>query len=458
MQDTVHETSARTGTTQTLQAAVAARIDAITGWKVRYFAPLVLGLIMLGDSWDSILIAYVMPSLRQEWMLTPLQIGTIISAGFAGQFFGSLLLGPAAERFGRMPVFNISIVVMCLLSIACALAPGREVFLSLRFLEGVAIGGALPVCISYVNELAPTKTRGRYFSLFQFIMVSGYSLASIASAYIIPAFGWRAMFYVGAAPMLLIPLVMLMLPESPRWLAKIGVGAANLALTKLGTAPVDAALPHERAVAALRIPMLGLFAPAYRRRTVVVSMLWFFASMVSFGLATWAPSLYVEVFHLKIEDALRYSALAGAIYLFVPLVFAAIIDRVGRRWPAILGAALSCACLVGLVLIDHTQTPLVVTLITTGWVAAASGSIILWPYSAEIFPTHIRSTGLGLASSLARGASMLTPLAVAGVLTATGSVRVVFGLLAICAAIVTLVWLLFTRETARRSLEELGGG
>jgi putative MFS transporter len=457
MQDAVLEPEARAGARETLQAAVAARIDAITGWKVRYFAPLVLGLIMLGDSWDSILIAYVMPSLREQWGLTPLQVGTIISSGFAGQFFGSLLLGPAAERFGRMPVFHVAIVAMCLLSIGCALAPDREVFLALRFLEGVAIGGALPVCISYVNELAPTKTRGRYFSLFQFIMVSGYSLASIASAYVIPTFGWRAMFYIGAGPILLIPLVMATLPESPRWLAKVGrVGAANQALARLGTVPVDERLPHESDNAA-RVPIIGLFAPAYRRRTVVVSILWFFASMVSFGLATWAPSLYVEVFHVKIEDALRYSALAGAIYLFVPLVFAAIIDRYGRRGPAIIGAAVSFASLLGLVLIDHTQTLLVVTLITTGWVAAASGSIILWPYSAEIFPTHIRSTGLGLVSSLARGASMLTPLAVAGVLTATGSVRVVFALLAICSMIVTLTWLLFTRETARRSLEELGG-
>ena len=202
---------------------------------------------------------------------------------------------------------------------------------------------------------------------------------------------------------------------------------------------------------------MSLFEPAYRRRTVVLSLLWFFVSMVSFGLATWAPSLYVDVFHLTNADALRYSALAGYLYLFVPLLFAAIIDRYGRRGPAILGAAASFACLAGLVLIDHANTLLVVTLITTGWVAAAAGSIILWPYSAELFPTHVRSTGLGLVSSLARGASMLTPLAVAGVLTASGSVRVVFALLAVCAAIVTLVWTLFTRETARRSLEELGG-
>jgi putative MFS transporter len=397
-----------------------------------------------------------MPSLREQWTLSPLNMGTIISAGYAGQFFGSSLLGPLAERFGRMPIFNVSIIVMCLLSIGCALAPTPEAFLVLRFLEGCAIGGALPVCISYVNELAPTETRGRYFSVFQFIMVSGYSLASIASAYIIPAYGWRAMFYLGAAPILLIPLVMATLPESPRWLAKVGrVGAANKALASLGAPPVDERLPRGRTTAA-RVPVLALLAPAYRGRTVAVAVLWFFTSLVSFGLATWVPSLYVQVFHVTIEQALRYSALASAIYLFVPLLFAAIIDRVGRRLPAIISAAGACASLIGLILIDHSQTPLVVTLITTGWVAAAAGSIILWPYTAEIYPTEMRATGLGLSSSLARGGSMLTPLAVAGVLTVTGSVRVVFGVLAVCSVIVTAVWLLGTRETARKSLEDLG--
>ena len=192
--------------------------------------------------------------------------------------------------------------------------------------------------------------------------------------------------------------------ESPRWLAKIGrVGAANKALFRLGSAPVDENLPQERTDAARRIPILGLFAPAYRTRTVVVAALWFFTSLVSFGLATWVPSLYVQVFHVTIEQSLRYSALASAIYLFVPLLFAGVIDRVGRRWPAILSAGAAFASLVGLIAIDHSQTPLVVTLITTGWVAAAAGSIILWPYTAEIYPTHNRATGLGLSSSLARG-------------------------------------------------------
>jgi putative MFS transporter len=202
--------------------------------------------------------------------------------------------------------------------------------------------------------------------------------------------------------------------------------------------------------------VLALLAPAYRGRTVAVAVLWFFTSLVSFGLATWVPSLYVQVFHVTIEQSLRYSALASAIYLFVPLLFAATIDRVGRRLPAIISAAGACVSLIGLILIDHSQTPLVVTLITTGWVTAAAGSIILWPYTAEIYPTEMRATGLGLSSSLARGGSMLTPLAVAGVLTVTGSVRVVFGVLAVCSMIVAAVWVLGTRETARKRLEDLG--
>ncbi len=91
-----------------------------------------------------------------------------------------------------------------------------------------------------------------------------------------------------------------------------------------------------------------MLAPAYRQRTIVVATLWFFTSLVSFGLATWVPSLYVQVFHVTIEQSLRYSALASAIYLFVPLVFAGVIDRFGRRTAGHRERGATCASLVGL--------------------------------------------------------------------------------------------------------------
>jgi putative MFS transporter len=440
---------------ETVQSAIGARIDGLTSWKVRYWAPLVLGLIMLGDSWDISVIGYVIPSLTKEWKLDPVTVGAVASAGYAGQFIGSLVLGAVAERVGRMPVIHVAIVTMCALSLACVFTHDPQTFLALRFLEGLALGGAFPASISYVNELAPTQTRGRYFSIFQFIMVSGYSLSSIAAPFVIPRFGWRAMFVLGATPALLIPLIMLTLPESPRWLGRLGrVDAANKALLRLGSQTVDAGLAMAREQMS-KVPVAALFAPEYRARTIVVCLLWFCTSLISFAFSTWATTLYVQVFHAKLQDALTYAAIASFVILFIPLVFAAIIDGLGRRGPAIACGLMGLAALLALQFVDHFNIAGVVALITTSWVMAAAGTIVLWPYSAEVFPTEIRATALGLTSSLARGASMLTPVVLGGTLALTGSIRGVFGLMAACALIVTLVWWRFTQETARKTLEEI---
>ncbi len=164
-----------------LQAAVAGRLDHLTSWKVRYWAPFVLGLMMMGDTWDTGIVGYVLPSLRAEWSLAASQTSAIVSAGFAGQCIGALLFGPLSERFGRLWVFNGAIILMCVLSLACTLAHDPNLFIALRFAQGLGFGGALPACVSYVNELAPTQTRGRYFSLFQFLMVAGFSISSVSA-------------------------------------------------------------------------------------------------------------------------------------------------------------------------------------------------------------------------------------------------------------------------------------
>ena len=441
------------GQGQDLSSAVTQRIDSLTSWRARFWVPLIMGLIMLGDSWDGIVIAYVGPAFRQTWNLDIEALGTVISLGYAGQFLGAIALGSASEKFGRMPVFLWSILVMCLLSLGCAFTPDKTLFFALRFFEGFALGGALPASISYVNELAPTATRGRYFAVFQFIMVAGYTLAAMTATYIVPAFGWRAMFVIGAFPALLLPLVKLTLPESPRWLMRQGRAAdANRALSQLGAFPVDLSLPMAPEPA--KTPISTLFGPEYRGRFAVVATLWFFTSLVAFAFSNWAPTLYTQAYHTSLKDALWYVTIASAAYFFVPLLLASILDVLGRKGPAIFCAAVALASLIGLMVIDGKQIWLVATLISTGWVTIATAVMILWPYTAEIFPTRVRATGLGLASSLARAASTLTPVVVAWVLSATGSPRDVFAILAGGTAIVLVTWIFFTRETARKSLEE----
>jgi putative MFS transporter len=450
--------------TTPFEAAVGARIDGLANWYHRLVPPLLLGVVMLFDSWDAVVLAQTMPALVREWHVGPVLIGTMISIGYGGQFLGAFAFGPLAERYGRLPVLQAALALMSVLAILCALAPGYPVLMALRFFQGLAIGGALPIAITYINELAPAPIRGRYFAIFQFLTMSGYTVASLVGILVIPHFGWRWMFAIGATPLLLLPVIAAALPESPRWLARRGrVDDANRALGRLGGAavvstsdPVAAlgervAIPHER------VSPLELFSPDYRRQTLTLLPLWLLSSIVVFGTANWAPTIYTTIYHVTHATALRYIATAGFCYLGLVLLMGLLIDRLGRR-----GLALACCCvavvaLLTLAAFDPRTLPIPAVLLHMGSVSlSVMVSVMLWPYTAETFPTRIRATALGFFSSMNRLPPMFVPILIGGVIHVTGSIRLVFALFFVCAAITLLVWMFFTRETAGRSLEEIG--
>jgi len=361
-----------------------------------------------------------------------------------------------------MPVFLVAMALMCILAIGCAVAPDYSTLFALRLVQGIAIGGALPVSITYINELAPTKIRGRYFATFQFLCMAGYAAASISSAYVIPNFGWRWLFGIGAFPLVLLPLVMILLPESPRWLARSGkIDEANRALRKLGGGTVTA--PSENVVKTEAGPRVkvaptkvtALFSPEYRRRTIIVIAMWFATSFASFGLTTWVPSIYVTVFHIPVAEALTYSAIASTVFLFVSPTVGFIIDHFGRRPPAIAVTLIASVALLGLAVYIPQSTAALVAMVVTGQIAIFVGSMIIWPYTAEIYPTKVRALGLGMVSSTARAASMLTPLLVGGILGSGGSISLVFAAFGFCALTAFILWVTATRETARKSLDAL---
>ena len=300
-----------TGDASGLEAAVGVVLDDLKTFRARYWAPILLGLIMLFDSWDSIAIAYTMPSMSAEWHLNPFIMGLLISSGYCGQFFGAIIFGAVAERRGRMPTFLVTMTLMSLLALATAFTPNYGVLLALRVAEGLMIGGALPISVTYINELAPTLTRGRYFAIFQVLCMAGYAASSVSSAYVIPHWGWRWLFGLGALPILLIPIAAITLPESPRWLARRGrLDEANRALVRLGGAPIS---PPQVATAPVAAPdpqakplgLAALFGPTFRARTIVVVLLWFLNAFANFGLTTWVPSIYATVYHFPVAKALR---------------------------------------------------------------------------------------------------------------------------------------------------------
>jgi MFS transporter, putative metabolite:H+ symporter len=430
---------------------VGETLDGLGVWARRSRVPWIFGLLMLFDSWDSVIIAFALPVLIGEWGLSSLQAGALISAGYGGQFLGAILFGTVAERFGRLPILKILVLAMSALSIGCAMAGSYDQLVLLRALQGLAIGGALPIAICYVNEVAPTATRGRFFGTFQFLMTSGFGLAALLSAWLIPAMGWRFTFGLGAAQLLLLPLTFAM-PESPRWLAGKGrLDEAGRSLERLGSGPLPAARPAIPG-AGEKVPFALLLAPRIRKTSLITAMMWFLTSLVSFGLVTWIPSIYVSMFRIPVAEALRYNAIVAVSVFILPVILRFSIDRIGRRPLPMFGTAIGGMALISMIFIDVDATVWLVALAIIGQIGVSIGSMVLWPYTAETYPTRIRSLALGTSSSLARAASMLTPLLVGAVLQLTGSITLIFLVFGLASIAVALLWLFGVRETAGRKM------
>jgi len=245
-----------------------------------------------------------------------------------------------------------------------------------------------------------------------------------------------------------------LLPESPRWLGRVGRwDAAVAAVRRLGGNAEGSPAPGvEVAPVEPRSRISDLFARDVRGTVGILVSLWFLTSLVNFGLTNWVPSIYVGMFGIPVADALRFSAAAVILVLFVPMLLGALMDRLGRRPLAIVGTLAGGMVLMSLVFAG-SAIPLVVTLVALGHTGIGIGTIILWPYSAEAFPTRIRAMALGVCSAAARTASMLTPLMVGALIAASGSVRPVFALFGLLGLTVAAIWIFATRETAGTRLD-----
>lgn len=189
-------------------------------WHTR--ARIIMGSATFFDAFDALSLAFALPVLIGLWHLTATQIGVLIAAGYLGQFIGALLFGWLAERFGRVPSATMTVGIMSIMGIACAFAGNFQMLFLARFVQGIGVGGEVPVAATYISELSQAHGRGRFFMLYELIFPIGLLAAAQVGAFVVPHFGWEYMFLVGAIPGLFVALLIRRLPESPRWLISKG--------------------------------------------------------------------------------------------------------------------------------------------------------------------------------------------------------------------------------------------
>jgi MFS transporter, putative metabolite:H+ symporter len=438
---------------------IVARIERLptSWWQIK--ARIIVGTATFFDAFDALAIASVLPVLVPLWKLSQPQTGFLISAGFLGQLVGALLFGWLAERHGRMTAMVWSIALFSVMSLVCALAFDYWSLLVFRTIQGIGLGGEVPVAAVFISELAKAKGRGRFVLLYELVFPIGLVAASLVGLWIVPRLGWQYMFAIGALPGFLALVLRRLLPESPRWLAVYGRHTeAEAAMAYIESETQSATgqplPPPKPVVSTLEKPasLADLFGPLYLRRTLVVWVIWFCAYCVNYGLAIWLPTVYRTVFKLPLEQSLKYGLITQAVGLLGTLICALVIDRVGRRLWFALSFAAAALALAALAIYPTPTAEQVLTSMTIAYFFISSVNIGVYLYTPELYPTRVRAIAVGTATAWLRFASIIGPTVV-GTMMASG-LPAVFLTFAAVAGVAAAITGLFAIETKGRVLEE----
>ncbi|MBS0368489.1 MAG: MFS transporter [Proteobacteria bacterium] len=445
------------------------RIENVPFCRWHTKARIIMGSATFFDAFDALSLAFVMPVLVGLWHLGPTEIGVLIAAGYLGQVIGALLFGWLAERRGRVPSATLAVGIMSVMSVASAFTGNFQMLFMARFVQGIGVGGEVPVAAAYINELSQAHGRGRFFILYELIFPLGLLGAAQIGAFVVPRFGWEYMFLIGGIPGILIATLILRLSESPRWLiAKSRLDEAERIIEQLEAATTKRNLDpaHDRIEVDARLASLQaglqnprkaswkeLFSPIYRGRTLIVWVLWASSYFVANGINNWLPSLYKTVYHLPLQESLHMASISNVLSTCAVLACAFLIDRVGRRRWAMGCFVLSGALLATLGILGADDPRSVMLLASSAYAVMGTTTVMLYLYTPEIYPTRMRAIGTGLATSWLRAASAAAP-AIVGVVLSGQGVAAVFLMFALT-TIVGLIAATRMIETTNRALEEI---
>jgi len=407
------------------RASIAARIERlpVCGFQRRF-----VSLISLG-SWyeifDLFLIAYLGAALQAEHFLTLRQFELLVAAGFVGMFIGANLGGMAADGFGRRTAFITMLAGYSLLSLVSVFAPNAISLILLRFIIGIGIGGQLVIADTYISEMVPRSTRGRYVALSQFACFTSVPVAALLSSLLVPTHwlldGWRWVLAFAGTGVFAAVFLFVRLRESPRWLESVGRrDEAALLMDQIESRivrqtgsplPPVPDLPVERVT---RMPFRELWGPRYRDRTLLLSCFQILQTVGFYGFANWAPTFLLHT-GKNIGQSLSLGFVFALMNPIGPLFAMVTTERVERKF-SLIALSLLIAGTGMLFAFVHQWAfiALVGALLTmfSSWFSS-----IFHAYQAELFPTRARATGVGFTYGWSRISTVLSTLIIGSLLS-----------------------------------------
>lgn len=446
-------------TTSVAVADLAARMDRLpVATRTHKYWTALLGFLFLFDTFDLSAFAYTAPALRAEWNLTIGQISLATSAAFAGMFIGAIVGGRASDRFGRKPVLLTATLIFSTFSLLTAFSPNFETLTVFRFLTGLGLQAMTGVLLVFASEMFPRHLRGRYLAILLAIGISGVPVTALVARLIVPSGPdmWRWVYAIGALGVIGLVVAAKVLPETVRWQTSHGrEDQATATVERLEAEAVAATgqpLPEPEPSGPVRQGSVReLIQPVYLKRTVVASGAMIMLILMVYGFNSWVATLLVErgfsqAAALTIVTILAISNVPGALLAY-PFV-----DRVERKTLVMIFAVVASAAVASFGLVENTIVMIIAgctfTLVQQAIVA------VLYTYLPEIYPTHLRGSGAGIANSFGRAAGIAGAFIVGGVF-ATFGFAAVFLYLAAVAFCLGLILMLFGERTTARPLEQI---
>ena len=373
-------------------------------------------LTIILDGVDNQLLPNAVPTLIKEWGRPRGDFIGALSYGPFGMMIGGLIGGIIGDRYGRRTALLGSVLTFAVLTFAIAFANTIEMLGALRFLAGVGLGGAMPNAATLASEYVPRKQRPFAVTLTIVCIPLGGVLAGELAARIIPTYGWRALFIAGGlVPIVLAAVLWKVLPESPRYLAGRRARWPELTRTmrRIGHTIPDDVEYVEAATAGApkgKASVGTLFGPHYLRDTLALSASFFFCLLVNYLVILLLPAVLTSpgngFSQPEASRALRdsnFGGVAGAIF------GAILIQRFGSRVTMLGMSALAVVC--GFILAGTEISPqnglfLAVMFIVTGGLLNAVQTT-MYALAAHVFPTEVRSTGVGFVVAVGRVGNVL---------------------------------------------------
>ncbi len=375
-------------------------------WMVMWLC----ALLLIFDGYDLFIYGVVLPVLMKEWGLTPVQAGALGSYALFGMMFGAFIFGPLADRIGRKKGIAICFLLFSGSTFLNGFAQSPTEFGIYRFIAGLGCGGLMPNAVALMNEYAPRRLRSTLVA----IMFSGYSLGGMLSAglgiYMLPRFGWQAMFFSAAVPIVLLPLILWKLPESVGFLLRQGRGGrARDMLARIDPGAriaADAQLVQADAKGA-GVPMLDLVKDGRALGTFMIWVSFFCCLLMVYALGSWLPKLMANAGYslgssLSFLLALNFGGMAGAIAG----------GWLGDRFslPKVVVAFFAVGTVSIAALGYNSPMSVLYLLITLAGATTIGTQILLYANTAQFYPLSMRSTGLGWASGVGRTGAIVGPL------------------------------------------------